>query len=46
MIDWRVAARSTMRLYRKTEVTIEEANRAASLIKVNKIQNLNNIKII
>ncbi|KAF2890327.1 hypothetical protein ILUMI_15846, partial [Ignelater luminosus] len=33
MVDWRVAARSTMRLYRKTGVTYEEANRAATLIK-------------
>ncbi|KAF5287698.1 hypothetical protein FQA39_LY15798 [Lamprigera yunnana] len=33
MIDWRVAARSTMRLYRKLDVTYEEANRAATLIK-------------
>lgn len=34
MVDWRVAARSTLRLYRKTGVTYEEANRAATLIKV------------
>lgn len=33
MIDWRVAARSAIRLYRKTGVTNEEANRAATLIK-------------
>ncbi|KAK4883144.1 hypothetical protein RN001_006463 [Aquatica leii] len=33
MVDWRVAARSTMRLYRKLDVTYEEANRAATLIK-------------
>lgn len=34
MVDWRVAARSAIRLYRKTGVTYEEANRAATLIKV------------
>lgn len=33
MVDWRVAARSTIALYRKTGVTYEEANRAATLIK-------------
>lgn len=33
MVDWRVAARSAIRLYRKTGVTNEEANRAATLIK-------------
>ncbi|VEN43100.1 unnamed protein product [Callosobruchus maculatus] len=33
MIDWRVAARSAIYLYRKTGVTNEEANRAATLIK-------------
>lgn len=33
MVDWRVAARSTMRLYKTTRVTMEEANRAATLIK-------------
>ncbi|KAK9737060.1 hypothetical protein QE152_g11007 [Popillia japonica] len=33
MIDWRVAARSAMYLYRKSGVTYEEANRAATLIK-------------
>ncbi|KAF5298624.1 hypothetical protein FQR65_LT09720 [Abscondita terminalis] len=33
MVDWRIAARSTMRLYRKLDVTFEEANRAATLIK-------------
>lgn len=33
MIDWRVAARSAIRLYRKTGVTTEEASRAANLIK-------------
>lgn len=33
LIDWRVAARSAIRLYRKTGVTTEEANRAATLIK-------------
>lgn len=33
MIDWRVAARSAIRLYRQTGVTNEEANRAATLIK-------------
>ena len=33
MIDWRVAARSAIHLYRKTGVTYEEANRAATLIK-------------
>nr|CAI5860590.1 unnamed protein product [Callosobruchus analis] len=33
MIDWRVAARSAIYLYRKTGVTHEEANRAATLIK-------------
>ncbi|XP_018576710.1 uncharacterized protein LOC108915219 [Anoplophora glabripennis] len=33
MVDWRVAARSAIRLYRKTGVTYEEANRAATLIK-------------
>lgn len=33
MVDWRVAARSTIALYRKTGVTYEEANRAANLIK-------------
>lgn len=33
MVDWRVAARSAIRLYRKTGVTHEEANRAATLIK-------------
>lgn len=33
MVDWRVAARSTMRLYKTTGATVEEANRAATLIK-------------
>lgn len=33
MIDWRAAARSAIRLYRRTGVTNEEANRAATLIK-------------
>ncbi|CAH1176298.1 unnamed protein product [Phaedon cochleariae] len=33
MIDWRVAARSAIYLYRQTGVTNEEANRAATLIK-------------
>ncbi|XP_050297665.1 uncharacterized protein LOC126737026 [Anthonomus grandis grandis] len=33
MVDWRVAARSAIQLYRKTGVTNEEANRAATLIK-------------
>ncbi|GJQ86277.1 hypothetical protein Trydic_g8973 [Trypoxylus dichotomus] len=33
MIDWRVAARSAIYLYRKTGVTYEEANRAATMIK-------------
>lgn len=33
MVDWRVAARSTMRLYKTTGATIDEANRAATLIK-------------
>lgn len=33
MVDWRVAARSAIYLYRKTGVTYEEANRAANLIK-------------
>ncbi|KAH1026324.1 hypothetical protein HUJ05_010862 [Dendroctonus ponderosae] len=33
MVDWRVAARSAIHLYRKTGVTNEEANRAATLIK-------------
>ncbi|KAK9875021.1 hypothetical protein WA026_005831 [Henosepilachna vigintioctopunctata] len=32
-IDWRVAARSAIALYRKTGVTYEEAHRAATLIK-------------
>lgn len=34
MIDWRIAARSAIYLYKKTGVTAEEANRAATLIKV------------
>ncbi|XP_017779356.1 PREDICTED: uncharacterized protein LOC108564754, partial [Nicrophorus vespilloides] len=33
MVDWRIAARSAIALYRKTGVTYYEANRAASLIK-------------
>ncbi|XP_056633867.1 uncharacterized protein LOC130898999 [Diorhabda carinulata] len=33
IIDWRIAARSAIRLYRQTGVTNEEANRAATLIK-------------
>lgn len=33
IIDWRVAARSAIRLYRQTGVTHGEANRAATLIK-------------
>ncbi|XP_023027434.2 uncharacterized protein [Leptinotarsa decemlineata] len=33
IIDWRVAARSAIKLYRRTGVTNEEANRAATLIK-------------
>ncbi|XP_028133877.1 uncharacterized protein LOC114329063 [Diabrotica virgifera virgifera] len=33
MIDWRIAARSAIKLYRQTGVTNEEANRAATLIK-------------
>lgn len=33
-VDWRAAARSAILLYRKTGVTNEEANRAATLIKV------------
>ncbi|KAI4458796.1 ropporin-1-like protein [Holotrichia oblita] len=33
IIDWRVAARSAIYLYRKSGVTYEEANRAATLIK-------------
>ncbi|XP_030761977.1 uncharacterized protein LOC115886813 [Sitophilus oryzae] len=33
LIDWRIAARSAIRLYRHTGVTNEEANRAATLIK-------------
>ncbi|XP_031334490.1 apolipoprotein B receptor isoform X2 [Photinus pyralis] len=33
MVDWRIAARSTIRLYRKTDVSYEDANRAATLIK-------------
>ncbi|KAJ8980105.1 hypothetical protein NQ317_008566 [Molorchus minor] len=33
MIDWRIAARSAIQLYRRTGVTNEEANRAATLIK-------------
>lgn len=32
-IDWRVAARSAIQLYRKTGVSPEEAKRAAGLIK-------------
>lgn len=32
-IDWRVAARSAIQLYRKTGVSPEEAKRAANLIK-------------
>lgn len=32
-IDWRVAARSAIQLYRKTGVSPEEAKRAATLIK-------------
>lgn len=34
MVDWRVAARNAIYLYKKTGVTNEEANRAATLIKV------------
>lgn len=33
IIDWRVAARSAIRLYRRTGVSPEEAKRAANLIK-------------
>lgn len=33
MVDWRVAARATIQLYRRTGVTYAEANRAATLIK-------------
>ncbi|CAG9862486.1 unnamed protein product [Phyllotreta striolata] len=33
MIDWRIAARSAIKLYRQTGVTNEEVNRAATLIK-------------
>ncbi|CAH1115454.1 unnamed protein product [Psylliodes chrysocephalus] len=33
MIDWRIAARSAIKLYRQTGVTNEEARRAATLIK-------------
>lgn len=33
IVDWRVAAKSTINLYRKTGVTFAEANRAATLIK-------------
>lgn len=33
VIDWRVAARSAIRLYRRLNVTNEEASRAATLIK-------------
>ncbi|XP_022910721.2 uncharacterized protein [Onthophagus taurus] len=33
IVDWRVAARSAIYLYRHTGVTMEEANRAATLIK-------------
>lgn len=33
IVDWRVAARSTIQLYRRTGVTFAEANRAATLIK-------------
>ncbi|XP_018332044.1 uncharacterized protein LOC108741670 isoform X2 [Agrilus planipennis] len=33
IIDWRIAARSAIRLYRSTGVTYEEANRAATMIK-------------
>ncbi|XP_065156998.1 unconventional myosin-IXAa-like [Atheta coriaria] len=33
MVDWRIAARSAIMLYRKTGVTMYEANRAATLIK-------------
>lgn len=35
VIDWRVAARSAIKLYRRTGVSHEEAKRAANLIKVN-----------
>ncbi|KAL3277225.1 hypothetical protein HHI36_012575 [Cryptolaemus montrouzieri] len=34
IIDWRVAARSAIALYRKTGATYQEAHRAATLIKV------------
>lgn len=34
LVDWRIAARSAIYLYKKTGVTKEEANRAATLIKV------------
>lgn len=33
MVDWRVAARHTISLYRNAGVSEEEANRAATLIK-------------
>ncbi|RZC34325.1 hypothetical protein BDFB_007668 [Asbolus verrucosus] len=33
VVDWRVAARSAIKLYRKTGVSPEEAKRAANLIK-------------
>lgn len=34
IIDWRVAARSAIALYRKTGATYQECHRAATLIKV------------
>lgn len=34
IIDWRIAARSAIHLYRRTGVTPDEANRAACLIQV------------
>lgn len=40
MLDWRVAARSAIHLYRKTGVSKEEADRAATLIKARNLMHL------
>lgn len=41
IIDWRVAARSAIALYRKTGATYQECHRAATLIKEGSM-NINN----
>lgn len=46
MIDWRIAARSAIYLYKRTGVTKEEAHRAATLIKVCTSKNDYKLQII